>query len=270
MKILASIAILFCFSDTFAQKKENLTVAEVNGVKIKKSEFEKNYKENLLFVSDKVVTKEKVLNDMINKILGVQKAKKNNLQENPTVKKKMEDILYHAQISKDLEPKLKEIEVTDKEVKKFYKDHKEYRSAHILFRLRAEPSEKEVKNAMKQAMKVYKKLKEDPKKFAELANKYSQTTVAENGGDIGFQPYVQLAPQYFDAIKSKEPETITPPVRTQFGYHIIKILAVKDFKDINMSYYKKLVYDQKRDQILEEYFEGLKKSAKIKINKEAL
>lgn len=92
-------------------------VATVNDVKIKKSELDKQYYQNLLYVSDKVVTKKTVLDDMVNRVLGIQRAKSQKLNQDPVVKEKMEDVLYHAQISKDLEPKLKKIVVTDDDVK---------------------------------------------------------------------------------------------------------------------------------------------------------
>ena len=151
----------------------------------------------------------------------------------------MEDVLYHAQISKDLEPRLKEINVTDDDVKNYYKDHPEYRTAHILFRIRPQPEKDEFRPALTQAMKVYRELEKNPKKFAELANRFSQSATAPNGGDIGFQPAVRLAPEYFQSIRGRAIDTIIPPVRTQFGYHIIKVLAVKDYEEINKTLYKK-------------------------------
>ena len=70
---------------SFAKKKEQI-IATVDGIKISKKLFEETYKQNLLFVSDKIVTKEKVLNDLINRRLGIKKAKKNKLASNPIVK----------------------------------------------------------------------------------------------------------------------------------------------------------------------------------------
>ena len=97
--------------------------------------------------------------------------------------------------------------------------------------------------------------------FSEMAMIHSSDESAPNGGDMGFQPAIRLAPEYFEAIKGKRPDHITPPVRTQFGYHIIKVLAVKDVKSINTALYKKVVYDQKRDKILDGYFAGMRKAA---------
>lgn len=246
------------------------TVATINGVKVKKSELDKAYYQNLLFVSDKVVTKEKVLNDIINKVLGVQRAKKGGLDKDPVVKEKMEDVLYHAQISKDLEPELKKIVVTDEDVKAYYNENPEYRTAHILFRIRAKPDKNEALAAQEKSMEVYQALKNNPDKFGELANRYSQSSTAPNGGDLGFQPAIRMAPEYFKAIKGKPDGYISAPIRTQFGYHIIKVLSKKDFGSINTALYKKIVYDKKRDKILEGYFNNLQKGSNIKITKKYL
>jgi parvulin-like peptidyl-prolyl isomerase len=243
------------------------TVATVNGKKITKSIFDMQFNQNMLFVSEKRVTKEKVIFDLINRQLGIERAKKNKLFNDETVKRKMEDVLYHAQISKDLEPKLKKIVVTDSDVKKYYKGHKEYRTAHILFRVRVESTKEEVTQALKKSMDLYKITKAKPDKFSEIANKFSQTAAAPNGGDIGYQPSIRLAPEYFEAISGKDIGYITSPVRSQFGYHVIKVLGVKDIKNINTGLYKKIVYDQKRDVILNQYFANLRKAASIKIVK---
>ncbi|CAM9935886.1 unnamed protein product [Chrysoparadoxa australica] len=259
---------LFLSFNAFAESDP--TVASVNGVKVKKSELDKAYYQNILFVSDKVVTKEKVLNDIINKILGVQRAKKGGLDKDPVVREKMEDVLYHAQISKDLEPELKKIVVTDEDVKAYYSENPEYRTAHILFRVRAKPSKEEALAAQEKSMEVYQALKNNPDKFGELANRYSQSNTAPNGGDLGFQPAIRMAPEYFRAIKGKPDGYISPPIRTQFGYHIIKVLSVKEFGSINTALYKKIVYDKKRDKILEGYFNNLQKNASINITKKYL
>lgn len=245
-------------------------VATVNGAKILQSELEQNYRQNMMLVSDKIVTKEKVLYDLINRELGVQRAKAEKLNEEAVVKNKMEDVLYHAKISKDLEPRLQKITVVDKDVTDYYKSHPEYRTAHILFRVSANPQDAEWQEAQKAAREVFAELQSKPDRWAELANKYSQSSSAPNGGDLGFQPAIRLAPEYFAAINGKSVGSLIPPVRTQFGYHVIKILAKREAKDINQQLYKKIVYDIKRDKILEDYFKEIRSSAKIDINKEFL
>lgn len=245
-------------------------VATVNGVEIKKSQLMQAYEQNVLFVSDKMVTKEKVLDDIINREIGIKKAKDAKLEQDPIVKAKMEDVLYHAQISKDLEKKLLAITVTDKEAQDYFAKNKEYRTAHILFRVRATPQKEEVEEAMKKSMEVYKEVKAKPQMWPELANKYSQSSAAPAAGDLGYLPSIKYAPEYFKAINGKPAGFISTPVRTQFGFHIIKVLGIKEWKDADPAIYKKIVYDQKRDKILEDYFHESRASAQIKINKEFL
>lgn len=247
----------------FAQKD---VVATVNGRSITKKQFEEYHLQNLKFVGQRKITKETSLQDLINRELGIQKAKKTGLDKDPSVIAKQEDILFHAQTSKDLENEFKKITVSDDDVKKYYEDNKEYRSAHILYRLRAEPTPEEVKAAFDQSMAIYAQLQKSPEDFAKLANKYSQTSAAPVGGDLGFQPPTRLAPEYYEAIKGQKAGFISKPVRSQMGYHIIKVLGVKSFDQIDKNLYKKIIYDTKRDALIENYFKGLAKGSDIKTN----
>jgi peptidyl-prolyl cis-trans isomerase C len=247
----------------FAQKD---VVATVNGRNITKKQFEEYHLQNLKFVGQRKITKEVSLQDLINRELGIQRAKKTSLDKDSEVIAKQEDILFHAQISKDLENEFKKIVVSDADVKKYYDDNKEYRTAHILYRLRAEPTPVEVKAAYSQSVAIYSQLEKSPEDFAKMANKYSQTSAAPVGGDLGFQPPTRLAPEYYEAIKGKKVGYITKPVRSQMGYHIIKVLGVKEFDQIDKNLYKKIIYDNKRDELIENYFKNLAKGASIKTN----
>ncbi len=256
---------LFLLAFNAAAVTKDTVIAVVNGKKIMRSLLEKRYQQDQLFLSHKAVTRKKVLDDLINRELGIQRAKENKLDQNPIVAEKINDILYHAQISKDLEDKLKGLDVSDNEVEGFYKRNKEYRTAHILIRLKANPSQEEVKMAYQNAINIYAEAKKAPAEFSKLANKHSQSDASINGGDIGFQVPTRLAPEYFNAIKGKVVGTITEPVRTQFGFHIIKVLAIKEYKDIDKNVYKKIIYDVKRDKILEDYFASQRKKANVEI-----
>ena len=245
-------------------------LATVNGEKVMYSAFLAHYLQSMKVVTNKPITMERILNEIIDRKINLQRAKKAKLDKNPTVKDKMENVLYHAQVSKDLEPLLKKIEITDKDVENYYKNHKEYRTAHILLKVRIQPQKEETEEALKLSTRIYNDLKKQPNRFAEYANQFSQSSTAENGGDMGWQMAIRYAPEYYRAIKGKGPGYISPPVRTQFGYHVIKVLGVKNFKEIELPVYKKLVYNTKRDKILEKFFEDQRKKAKIKINKKLL
>lgn len=77
-----------------------------------------------------------------------------------------------------------------------------------------------------QANSILAQVKADPAQFATLAKKYSTDTGSkDNGGDLGFaSPSSYVAPFGADAEAGKD-GTIIGPVHTQFGYHIIKIIA---------------------------------------------
>ena len=51
---------------------------------------------------------------------------------------------------------------------------------------------------------------------------------------------------------------------------ILSYNEVKEFKDIDLNLYRKFVYDMKKDEILDSYFEKKRKAAKVKVNKEFL
>ncbi len=119
-------------------------------------------------------------------------------------------------------------------------------------------------------MDIYAQLEKSPEDFAKLANKFSQTSAAPVGGDLGFQPPTRLAPEYYEAIKGKNVGFISKPVRTQMGYHVIRVLGIKSYDQIDKNLYKKIIYDKKRDTLIENYFSNLAKGVDIKTNPKLL
>jgi len=264
MKIILSLTIILS-SLTFAADKDPV-VAKVNGQEIRKSTLYRYHQDNLKFArAIKRVTLENSLDDLINRIVGIDRAKKNKIDKQPHVIKKMEDILYHAQISKDMEDELKKIKVTDAEVKKFYEDNPEYRTAQILLRQRAVPDEEEVKKLKTLEVEIYNEVTKNPKNFLEIAQRYNQANSVTIGGDLGYQPRTRLTPEFYAAIKGKKVGTVTKPFKTQFGRHIVKILGVKTYEQIDKNMYKKIIYDIKRDKMIADYFDELKKKSSVKI-----
>ncbi|HVE76937.1 MAG TPA: peptidylprolyl isomerase [Actinomycetota bacterium] len=62
--------------------------------------------------------------------------------------------------------------------------------------------------------------------FAALAREFSVDTQSkESGGDLGFQDPSRLSPELAGAVGALQPGEVSPPVRTQFGFHVLKLLA---------------------------------------------
>jgi peptidyl-prolyl cis-trans isomerase C len=59
--------------------------------------------------------------------------------------------------------------------------------------------------------------------FAELAKKKSKDPGASDGGDLGFFTKDQMVPEFSQAAFSLEPGKISDPIKSQFGWHIIKV-----------------------------------------------
>jgi peptidyl-prolyl cis-trans isomerase C len=75
-----------------------------------------------------------------------------------------------------------------------------------------------------EAEDLLKKLK-DGTTFEELAQKFSKCPSGESGGDLGPLSFGRADPSFEEAIETLKPdETTAEPVRTQFGYHLIKRL----------------------------------------------
>ena len=63
--------------------------------------------------------------------------------------------------------------------------------------------------------------------FEQLARQYSQDVSAEEGGDLGWIVDGQMVPQFEAAFKALQPGQISQPVRTQIGWHVIRLVDVK-------------------------------------------
>lgn len=133
--------------------------------------------------------------------------------------------------------------VSEDEAKKYFESNaKQYAKAerdvaHILIKFPDGADAAAKAKTKAEAQKVLTEVQANPKQFAELAKKYSQDTVsAENGGSLGF--FVQdgtMVKPFEDAAFALKPDQISGLVETQYGYHILKLLSVKDapkFADI--------------------------------------
>lgn len=124
------------------------------------------------------------------------------------------------------------------EVRKVYDENsrryevKESRQAsHILITPEGGDAADAKKKAKAKADELYAQLKKNPKSFADLAKKNSQDPgSAAKGGDLGFFERGAMVKPFEDAVFSMKAGEISPPVESEFGYHIIRLDTVRGGK----------------------------------------
>lgn len=136
-------------------------------------------------------------------------------------------------IQKSQEKFYSEEKVSDSEMKKYYDEHideykkDEVEASHILIKTTDDQNkplpEADQKKAKEKAEKVLKEVKAGGD-FAELAKKYSQDPgSAANGGALGAFGKGMMVKEFEDAAFGMEPGQVSDLVKTDFGYHIIKV-----------------------------------------------
>lgn len=168
------------------------------------------------------------------------------------------------------------IEPTDQELAAYLEEHREeydtpeqVHARHILIRVSESASESEIAQVKKQIEDIKKEL-ENGADFAELAKKYSQDPgSAQNGGDLGFFSRGQMVQEFEDAAFALEPGQVSDPVRTQFGFHLIKVEEKKPAGHPELAQIRERVLtdytEAERDRRFEQFYNELKARAKISI-----
>ncbi|MCI4677388.1 peptidylprolyl isomerase [Rhodoblastus acidophilus] len=164
--------------------------------------------------------KKALMDYLIDLKLVTQKALADKLDQTPDFKQKMayyrEKLLmesYLGQIAKTSATEAA-LKTTYDEAAKAQKPEEEVHALHILV-----PTEKEAED-------VEKRLKagED---FGKLADQLSKDP-GSKGGDLGWFTKDRMVPEFAEAAFKLQPGQISPPVKTQFGWHVIKVLAKRE------------------------------------------
>ncbi len=148
------------------------------------------------------------------------------------------EMALSLKINKLLEPRIK---ITEEEMKKYFEENKEQfaqpkqvKASHIL----VETEEK--------ANEIKKKLA-DGEDFAQLAKDNStDTQTKDKGGDLGFFGTGDMVKEFEEAAFALKVGEISAPVKTEFGYHIIKVTDTKEAQEAN--------YEQSKPQIRDTLF----------------
>ena len=232
---------------------------------------------------------------IIDKLGGKDRLTEVLKQNNLSVTQFKKDIKNQVRMHK-LAEAVGNIKVSDADVKKFYDENldkfkhgDQVRASHILIManpyqisqditakskksftddaLKAEV-EKVLAQKKAEADKIAKELQADSSKFAAYAKKYSEDeNSAIQGGDLGFFEKDRMVPEFAQYAFSAKPNTISDPVQTQYGYHIIMVTDRKEagtvpFEKVK-SDIKEYLTQSKEIEALDKITQVAKKKAKI-------
>jgi len=196
--------------------------------------------------------------EVITREIFMQEAAKRSLDASDDYKAQMELARQSILIRALVEDEKKKSSVSDAEIKteydKYAKENggKEYKARHILV---------EKEDAAKAIIAQLKK----GGKFEDIAKKQSKDSGSgANGGDLDWANAASYVKEFSDAMvaltKGKTSET---PVKSQFGYHIIRLEDVREAKLPSMDDVKPQIKQQLEQQKMTKFQDDLRKSAKV-------
>ncbi|TFB22097.1 foldase [Filobacillus milosensis] len=154
-----------------------------------------------------------------------------------------------------------DIDVSEEDIKKQYERSKtEIQARHILVK------DKET------AQEVLDKYKNGTD-FAELAKEYSTDGSAQNGGDLGFFSTGDMVKPFEDAAYSLEVGEVSEPVKSEFGWHVIKVedkqkVEVEPYEDVKENIEEKLTMKQVDQEKLKKQVQSILDESDIDVKVE--
>lgn len=125
--------------------------------------------------------------------------------------------------------------VTDEEIQAWYnnnisryEEEKTVEARHILIKVAKDAEPVAVETARKKAEDIYKKAVEEKQDFSELAKTFSEDSSKANGGSLGVFTRDSKVKPFADKAFSMKAGEISEPVRSTFGWHIIKVEKINE------------------------------------------
>lgn len=266
MKWILSLGLAFSLS-AFAQKGSDV-VATVGNKKITLDEFNKKYKEVTSQVITNMPSRKLFLEDLVRYEIGLQEAKKRNLEKDPMVQDRLNQELYKGLLEKELGQKVQESKVSDQEMKEYYAKNPQIRVSDILIEVKPGATAQQREEAKKRAAEILGEVLKSKRPFEELVRLYSDDLTTKNlGGDIGWQSRLTLVPSYYDsALKLKINEVTPGLVETPFGFHIFKLTGKRSYEEATKREIRMAVFDEKRKALFDDFFAKLKKQYPVNVN----
>ena len=171
---------------------------------------------------------------------------------------------------------LQKVSVSPEELQSFFREHQddyvqeeEIHVRHILFRVAADASPEDDQKAQNRATAVLARAKKG-EDFAKLAAEFSEGPTKDRGGDLGYFGRGKMVKPFEDAAFKLKVGEISDPVRTRFGYHIIKVEDRKEAKRLSYEeaegQVRQKVTEEKAIALYKEYVTTLRSKAKVTVN----
>ena len=260
------VVIIALFSLNGCGRKGEEVLARINNEVITLEEFNEKIERMPIQYQEMVKGKKKeFLNELVKEELLYEEAVKAGIENDPETQEVISaahrKILISGLLKKRVEDNLS---VSEEDIKKYYDEHSEefmlperWRASHILV-----DTEEEAKEAKKQL--------DQGADFSELAEERSKDATSRRAGDVGYFSKGQLIPEFESTCFELEIGEISDIVKTQFGYHIIKLTEkkspeVQEFLKVKDVIKKEMEREQKI-KLLEELMADLQDKAKVTIN----
>ncbi len=218
--LMLSLA-LFAFNNIIAQNKDAVLMT-IGNTKVTVGEFENVYHKNN---SKENTLDNKSLNDyvdlFVNFKLKVKEAEEMGLDTTKAFKDELAG--YRKQLA---QPYLTDKDVNEKLLKETYdRLQEDIRASHILVKVSENALPKDTLEAYNKVMKIRTRILkgEDFNKVAAEKGISDDPSSKDNGGDLGYFTALQMVYPFESTAYSTKVGTISMPVRTRYGYHIIKV-----------------------------------------------
>jgi peptidyl-prolyl cis-trans isomerase C len=273
-KVLILLCLVFLLFGCGKKDDGGKVLATIDGEKITLEDFNKELDRIPANMKMLVLTqsgKQSFLDRYIVKRLLMEEAKKESVEKDKDFQDRLTDIREQLLIESLLKKKVTtNINPSEEQLKEYYEKNKEK------FKTGQEVDTRQILvKTEKEAKEIRAKL-DKGEDFSDLAKKFSIDPSARNtGGAIGYHAKGTLMPEYEAvAFKLTKVGQISPPFKTQLGYHIIQLLGIKQpaftpYEEVK-EFIKQRIVQERQNDVLEKYVTDLKAKAKITINAELL
>ena len=260
---LASLAVTGCLAALLAAgpvraADDNPVLAKVNGQDIRQSDVALAEEElgPSLAQMDPATKKDNVLSFLIDLRIVAKAAEDKKVENSEDFKRRMSFTRSRLLMDSLLATEGKAA-TTDDAMKKVYEEaskqitgEQEVHARHIL--VESEDEAKAIKAELDKGAD-----------FAELAKKKSKDPGASDGGDLGFFTKEQMVPEFSAVALTLEPGKISDPVKSQFGWHIIKVEEKRSRKAPDFEQVKAQIETYVTRKAQADYVSKLREAAKI-------